>query len=441
MLQRTISNELRQWSESTHRKPLLLRGARQVGKTSAVRQLAAKSYANFIELNLEDRDLLKHFNTEVGLKDFQILLRTILKFDLTLPNTLLFIDEIQEAPWLLELLRFFYEDLPTLSVIASGSLLEVKLKHKVLSMPVGRIQNLFVYPLTYFEFLDGIGERDLREFLQGVGWQADIPEALHKRALALFHTYALIGGMPEAVATFIEHQDDPIAVTRVLTDLMTTYVEDVAKYTGLRERDQIIHVIENAPLAAGTRYNFKKFASSQYSSSAMIKAFDLLERAMIISQAEATDRTELPIVGQKKRQRKLVFLDVGMVSHRFGLHLDSPQFADLSDLYRGQIAEQVVGQQLVANGLWARNKLHYWAKQTTSGVAEVDFIFENRGRMIALEVKSGSTGRLRSLMSFAESNPTATLTRVYSGTLKTEKHMHVNIHSIPFYLMPRISEL
>jgi uncharacterized protein len=422
------------------RKPLLLRGARQVGKTSTIRQLAAMRFKNLVELNLEDRDVLKLLRHELSLKEFLEVVQVSFAADLTKPDTLLFVDEIQQAPWLLELFRFFHEKLPELAVVGSGSLLEVKLRELKLSIPVGRIDNLYMYPLSFFEYLEAVQELELLKFLMAVDWSKPVPAPLHDQGIKHFHRYVILGGMPEICNAYANHKERK-AIRQMKANLMTTYVEDVAKYAERQEQDYITHVMENAPLFCGTRYNYEKFAASRFGSKAMQKAFASLERAMILHQAEATDKPDLPIGGQAKRQRKLIFLDVGLVSHRFGLHLESPPFPELSDLFRGQIAEQVVGQHLVARGIAAREKLHFWAKQSTAGAAEVDFILELNGRMVALEVKSGAAGRLRSLISFGSSNQKALLFRVYSGPLTREKRDGLTIRSVPFYLLPRLADL
>ena len=359
--------------------------------------------------------------------------------DLQRPNTLLFLDEIQEVPWLLELLRFFYEETPDLAVIASGSLLEVKLELKKISIPVGRVQNYYLYPLNFFEFLSANGEDRLLEELHTVTWKNPLPLPLHEQAIEQFNLYLLLGGMPEVVNAFCS-TGDAEQIREIKKDLMLTYEEDVLKYSSAAEVEYISHVIEQAPKYAGARFNYSKFAGSKYNSRHMQLAFRVLEQAMILHQLEATDQLNLPIVGQKKRQKKLLYLDVGLTSHSFGLRLRIPKQDTLNSMFKGNIVEQAVGQQLIGYNFREKQKLHYWAKQSNVGAAEVDFIFQHKERLIAIEVKSGSSGKLKSLISLGESKANAILCRLYSGELVVEKRGKLSIHSIPFYLLPRVKD-
>lgn len=440
MIERLILKDLSFWAKSKGRKPIVLRGARQVGKTCLVREFAKTHFKNFIEINLEDRKYFNIFKEPLSLDEFIRTVRVQLGHDLKQPNTLLFLDEIQQIPWLLELLRFFYEEMPDLAVIATGSLLEVRIRQKRVSIPVGRVQNLYVFPLNFFEFLSAIKEDALLEEIAEISWNRPLPSPLHRHALSLYHKYIIVGGMPEIVREYSQ-ENDLSQVNELKENLLLTYQEDVLKYAEKNEIDYISHVIINAPKHAGTHYSYNKFAASKYGSTHMKRAFDLLEQAMILNQAEATNLSELPIIGQKKRQRKLIFLDIGLVSHSFRIHSTSPEFENLSSLYRGQIAEQAVGQQLASYTHKEKPQLYYWAKQSTQGTAEVDFILEDKGRLVALEVKSGKTGKLKSLLALANSNPKTVLCRIYSGELKKEQAPSgAVIHSIPFYLLPRIKD-
>ena len=442
MQYRSIINDFEAWRLSAQRKPMILRGARQVGKTTAVRAFAKQSFSCFVEINLEDAGVRRHFKDELSLDQFLTLVRQVFDVDLrgAGSDALVFIDEVQECPWLLELLRFFYEDLPELCVIASGSLLEVKLQALDISIPVGRVQNYYLQPLDFFEFLEFCNERKLLQLLKELDWKTPLPASLHQDALKLFYQYTIVGGMPEVVAAFSRGASSSDLET-IKHDLLTTYQDDVLKYASGDSKQHLEHVIANAPRYAGSMFHFKKFADSAYSSKNMQQAFYLLEKAMILYLSEVSDKPRLPIITQKKRRRKLVFLDCGLVSQAFGLSLDSPEFSDLNSIYRGQVAEQVVGQQLLVKSSTARERLCYWAKLSTAGEAEVDFILEQSGRLLAVEVKSGSSGKLRSLLSLASSNSEALLVRVYAGEMSKESVRGELIHSLPFYLLPRMREL
>lgn len=440
MFRRRIEESLKEWGHDDKRKPLILRGARQVGKTTVAREVGRLYFDNYIELNLEDRDILKHFRQEVGVGGFTEILRLIFDLDIRRPRTLLFIDEIQEAPWMITLLRFLYEKMPELAVLASGSLLEIKLKEEKLSVPVGRLTNFFIYPLNFFEFLSALQETKLLDYLSDVRVDSSIPMTIHETALSFFHRYIITGGMPELVAAYI-NQDSLKKLSAIKSDLITNYQDDIYKYASRSQLRYLEYVLEQAPLFAGTRYKYNKFGASNFSYREMKAAFSTLSRAMLLHEAGCTDKTTLPIIPQPKRQKKLSFLDVGLVSHAFGLSLQSPHFRELSELYRGQIAEQVVAQHLLAREHTKKDQLYYWAKQSTDGAAEVDYIFESKGQMVALEVKSGSAGKLLSLKNFGLANKDAVLVRVYSGSLKVEKLGELRLISIPFYLLPKLEQL
>lgn len=440
MFNRSILLDLATWASSPNRKPLLLRGARQVGKTSVIRELGRTHFKNFLELNLEDSKTARNFRQELGLEEFVDVLKTSFKADLRKDESLLFIDEIQEVPWLIGLFRFFYERMPKLAVIGSGSLLEIKLKQDHISIPVGRIENRYMFPLDFYEHLEATGETETLEYIKGIDWDRAIPETIHHKAMELFHRYCVLGGMPEVTQRFADGVDAP-SLEAIKGDLFTTYLDDVRKYAVQNKQEHIEHVLENAPFYAGKRFSYEKFAGSRFRSDQMKIAFDTLSSALLLHQAEATDKSEIPIIGQIKRQKKLAFLDVGLVSHRFGLSLSSPKFGELTSIFRGQIAEQVVAQHLVSWNRREREGLFYWAKQSTEGAAEVDFIFQMESRLIAIEVKSGIEGKLRSLLSLGREAKNAVLCRVYSGRMTHEKRDGRTIHSLPFYLIPRIRQL
>lgn len=411
-----------------------------MGKTFLVREFGRNYFQNYIELNLEDLKIRKLFESPLSLEDFLETVRIGKNLDPSAPNTLLFLDEIQEVPWILELLRFFYEQRPEIAVIASGSLLEIKLQKKQISTPVGRIKNLFLYPICFHEFLTALDEKPLLDAIKSVTPANPLPTGLHQTALRLFQDYLLVGGMPEALASFIEKGRSP-TVSEILSDLLLTYQEDVLKYAEKQEIEALQHVIEQAPRFAGVRYNYAKFAGSKFNTTRMQNAFKVLEQALVLHQLEATDQTQPPIFGQKKRQRKLIFADVGLVSHSLGLNINSPGFQHLNSAYRGQIYEQVVGQELIATNNNHRKNLFYWAKQSSVGAAEVDFFTDFYGLLTAIEVKSGKPGKLKSLKSIAESNPEIMLVRIDNEQPSHDKLGNSNLLSLPIYLVQKLPEL
>ena len=443
---RTVFRRLKQWKEAPERKPLILRGARQVGKTSAVKRFAEEYFEDVVYINLERAEDWEAFHDIRSLCDFERTVRVVLGKALTPGKTLVFLDEIQHAPGLIELLRFFYEERPTLHVVAAGSLLEVMLLREGLEMPVGRVEYARMYPMTFFEFLGAMGKVDLLHYLENVRADDAIPAGIHREASELFRTYALVGGMPEAVSLH-SRGCSPEEMHSLYASLLTGYMEDIYKYARSADVKYVRHILEHAPYAAGERITYEKFGNSAYRSREMGEAFDLLGRAMLISQVFATKSRQLPIVGRTKASKKLLFLDAGLVNFKNGIEEEFVRFEDVGDMYRGKLAEQIVGQNLLALGTFVEKPLFYWAKDASEGSAEVDFCLSHRGRMVGIEVKSGHAGRLKSLASLKDAAPEAVLMRISSAPLARERVRSFSkrseeyaVLSLPFYLVNRVGD-
>jgi predicted AAA+ superfamily ATPase len=429
------------WKEKRGRKPLVIRGARQVGKTSAVLMFGKKHFKEVIDLNLENPAHSGLFREDVSLQDFEKIIQIKFHKRIIPKETLVFIDEIQNSPVLLKLLRFFYEERPELHVIAAGSLLQAKIEREGLSLPVGRIEYAYLYPLDFFEFLEAREEAELLDFLKHVSLSGQIPQGIHREAMKFFHEYTMIGGMPEIVRIFQEERSiEEISV--VYLSLFTSYAEDIFKYSSLASSKYLSFIVEKAPHFAGTNITYAKFAGSNFGSREMGKSFDVLEKVMLLNQIPATKSFDLPLVAQKKRPKKLLFLDVGLVNHQMDIRGEFLNLKELNGFYRGKIAEQVVGQNIIAQFMSAPHRIFYWAKEKPYGSAEVDFCMDHKGNILGVEVKSGSHRRLKSLYSFASSVRKCRLIRIYGGELKKENitvnKKGMSLLSLPFYLVPRI---
>jgi len=308
-------------------------------------------------------------------------------------------------------------------------------------MPVGRVEYAYVYPLTFFEFLGATGENKLLDFLQKVTLKEKIPKAIHNRALRLFYDYTLIGGMPEIVSMYAEKKSQQ-DLNSVYASLLTAYAEDIYKYASTAEVKYLRHVLEQAPYFAGERITYEKFGGGNFKSREMGEAFAVLENTLIVRQVGATKSSKLPLIGQGKRAKKLLYLDSGFINFKSNIQSEYIKLADLNNLYRGKIAEQIVGQNIIAGGLHGEQNLFYWAKEKPGGSAEVDFCLAHLGKIVGIEVKSGHTGKLKSLLSFAESTEGGRFIRMYSGQIQEDgvlvsgkKHKLI---SLPFYLVNRI---
>ncbi len=443
MFNRKIINYLAGWKEKATRKPLILRGARQVGKTSAVLMFAEKYFKNTVYINLDKADHAKLFKEDISLDDFEKIIQ--IKFHQTIipGETLVFIDEIQNSLSLIKLLRFFYEEKPELHVIAAGSLLQVRIDREGFSLPVGRVEYAYLYPLDFFEYLEAMGEGDLAGYLKEVKSNEIIPEAIHNTAINLFYEYAMVGGMPEIIKYYSQNKDIN-ELESIYSSLSTSYSEDVYKYASSADVKYLIHIIEKLPYYAGTAITYEKFGESNYRSREMGKAFDLLEKAMLINKLQATKSVELPLMGQSKRPKKLLFLDVGLINHQIGIRGDFLEMKDLNNLYKGRISEQIVGQNILAQFMQCPLDIFYWAKEKEKGRAEVDYCLSHNNQIVGIEVKSGVTRNMKSLLSFGGVVKNAKLIRIYGGPRSREKVKYAGkslfLESIPFYLITRMLE-
>ncbi len=444
MFNRNIISYLEKWQKKKSRKPLIIRGARQVGKTSAVRIFAKHNFSNFIEINLENPEIIELFREVKTLKDFEQIVELGLKKRLIPGKTLLFLDEIQNFPELIKLLRFFYEKMPALHVIASGSLLETQIEKFGFNMPVGRVEYVYLYPLTFFEFLEAKGEEEILTILKKSNLNQKISQPVHRLARNLFYQYVFLGGMPEVISLFIKKV--PLAeLNSVYNSLLTGYEEDLYKYGKKSEIKYLQYVLSQAPYFAGERITYEKFGGASFRSREMKNAFSLLAKAMILTQIKATKSTAPPLLAQEKRPKKLLFLDVGLVNFKNKIQINFLKTKNLADFYRGKIAEQVVGQNLLANNLGQKQELYYWAKEKTRGAAEVDFCLMSGGKIVGIEVKSGHSLKLKSLFSFSRAVENNKIIRVYDGELKQENIIYAGqkykLISVPFYLANRILEI
>lgn len=400
----------------------------------AVIKFGKKHFDHFVHINLEKTEHSRLFPEGTTLGDFEKTVNLVFGQSLTVGKTLIFIDEIQEAPHLLKLLRFFYEDRPELHVIAAGSLFEVRLKAEALPFPVGRVEYAFLGPVDFFEFLGATGEEKLLDYLTSFDFREKIPPGAHEKLISVFSDYALVGGMPEAVKVYAADHD-MAKVNAVYSNLFTSFKDDVYKYASLEKSKYVGFVLEQAPMFAGLAVTYEKFGGSAYRSREMHLAFDLLEKAMLLKQVRATKSQGLPLVPKQKKPAKLIFLDAGLVNFQMGIQNELVKAGDLTDFFQGRIAEQIVGQQLLASFMSQAPELFYWYKGEKSE-AEVDFCLAGGGAAIGIEVKSGKRGRMKSAKEFVRTTRGGKIIRIYSGEFNRDKE----IVSLPFYLLPRWRE-
>lgn len=437
---RHISNSLNEWKASSTRKPLILRGARQVGKTTLVNEFS-KSYKHSILLNLEKPDHVQFFESYNDVKtivDGLFLTNNIASREIE--NTLLFIDEIQESPKAIQLLRYFYEEIPELHVIAAGSLLEFAIR-EVESFPVGRVEFRYLYPLNFKEFLLAAGNTVILEQLE----QVPLKPVAHMVLLKLFNQYAIIGGMPEVVKTYLNAQGIS-DLPKVYESIWETYKNDVEKYTtNNTERNVIKHIMATAHLYVDQRIKFQNFGNSNYRSREVSEAMRNLDAAKIIQLIYPTTQVEVPIMPDFKKSPRLQFLDTGIVNHTLGIQAEMLALSDLSNAYKGAIIPHLVTQELQSLNVFRSTKPYFWVREKKEASSEVDLVIQHKGKIIPIEIKSGSVGTLKSLHQFIERTNHPYAIRVYAGEFKIEQHTSPSgtpylLMNLPYYMVTMLPE-
>lgn len=438
MFRREVIKELRKWATTRSRKPLVIRGARQVGKTTIVHQFA-EDFNQYLYFNLElevDREPFEHFTDIESLVQALFFLKD--KQYSERGNMLIFIDEIQEVPEAFNILRYFYEKTPEIPVIAAGSLLETLFDQKA-KFPVGRVAFLMIRPISFPEFLEAMGEEAALEQLQNIPLQ----EFAYLKLLRLFHTYALIGGMPEIVQMYAETKD-LTALASLYDGSITTYMDDVEKYAKSDSQVQVIrHAIRAVFSEAGKRIKFEGFGKSNYHSKEMGGALRILEQAMLFSLVYPVTDRKLPLSQAYKKSQHLQALDTGIMNYVLGVQKEIIGSNDLNSVYQGTVIEHLVGQELLATKFQALDKLNFWVREKKTSSAEVDYLEVFNGKLIPIEVKSGKEGKLRSLHLFMEKSPHQTAVRFYAGklnsiTVTTQTGKTYRLLNLPYFLASQI---
>ena len=434
---RNIIDTLKKWTINPNRKPLILRGARQVGKTTAV-HMFARDFDNYIYLNLENPEDADFFNKKMPVQELIAALFFSKKIQRDSGKTLIFIDEIQNSLNAVAMLRFFFEKAGDLYVIAAGSLLE-SLIGRHISFPVGRVEYLFMKPLNFEEYLNAIDEKESLELLKMIPF----PEYAFTKLIKLFHDYTLIGGMPEIIQKYIETKDI-ITLNPFYQNLLITYMDDIEKYAKSDHMTRVLrHAIESVPFEAGKRIKFHGFGKSSYSSKEMGEALRTLEKAMLITLVYPTTSFELPLIPDYKKSPKLLFLDTGLINFYAGLQQYYFNLNDLGSFYQGIVAEHIVGQELDALFSSPLKKLFFWVREKKQSNAEVDFLLPFKNYLIPVEVKSGKSGSLKSLHQFINRSTYRYAIRIYSGKIskintQTPEGKEYLLLNLPYFLTSRI---
>lgn len=404
---RLIDKYLLEWASRDTHKPLLLRGARQVGKSTAVQELA-KRFETFVEINFEKQPRYKLlFKDDLNVKRIVPQIAAMYGTSIQAGKTLLFLDEIQECPQAIMALRFFKEDMPELHVIAAGSLLEFALK-ELPTFGVGRIHSMFMYPMTFDEFLEANGQQLLIEARNQSSIDNPLPELLHDKLVELLRTYMLVGGMPEAVKTWVEHHDY-VRCQEIQDDIVVTYEDDFPKYKKNADPVLLRQTLRSAAVQATKKFIYSK-VGSDYKTAEIKKAVELLVLAGILHPVTHTNANGLPLGGEEdKSYQKMLLLDTGLL-----LRLLNMSLGDISELTtqiltasatdlanKGPMAELVTGLEMLHHmSPNIRHDLFYWIRHAKNSQAEVDYISNYLQIVVPIEVKADKQGGMKSLWAF-----------------------------------------
>lgn len=406
---RKIDSNLLEWKNSRNRKPLLVRGARQIGKSCSIRNFA-KNFKYFIEVNFEARkDLVRLFEEEYDVNVICQRLSILYSTPIIAGETLLFFDEIQASEAALKSLWFFKENLPGLHVIAAGSLLEFALKD-ISSYGVGRVSSIFMYPLSFEEFLWALGKESWAEALTQASPDSPLFEPLYKDITSTYRTFLMVGGMPASVKAWVETLDFRECVNE-LADIQQTYYDDFSKYSNKVSPELLRNTLQSVVAQAGGRFVFSK-VSGGYSIENVKKALGMLSDAGLIKAVHLTSANGLPLGAEvNDKFSKYIFLDSGLMLRILDLDFGGAKAiteiilaGSEEDLVnKGIMAELSVGWELVKGAdIRHRYELYYWENLAKGATSEVDYIIPENMQILPIEVKAGTSGKMKSLRLFMQ---------------------------------------
>ncbi len=440
MITRILYKQLVNWKNSSSNLPLILRGARQVGKTTLINEFGL-SYDQYLYFNLEKNEDFILFENLNNIGRLIQLLFISRGFQINSDkSTLIFIDEIQEKPEIIEILRYFKEDYSQFDVIVTGSLLEFGLS-KLSKIPVGRVEFMELHPINFKEYLQGIGQESVIELLESLPLENDFLPLIYK----IFHEFALIGGMPGIAAAYAKEKD----ITRIrnlYAGIIESYKEDVEKYASTDSNRRIIrHIMETAPYEIDNRINLNHFGASDFRTREVKEAMDSLSKARLIELIYPTTQTAPPMVSDLKKRPRLHFLDIGLINYQLGLHQELLTINDLHRSSKGKLVQQLVNQEIKSLDYLPGSKRAFWVREERGSSSEVDILYPFQNMLIPIEVKSGASGTLRSLHEFMDRCPHSFAVRVYGGKLsidelKTTKGKIYKLLNLPYFLSAWIKE-
>jgi uncharacterized protein len=397
---RLVDRHLVEWKDAVERKPLLLRGARQVGKSSAVKNLA-KQFDNFVEVNFEENPgLIGLFDGDLNPQYLIQNLSIFLNQDIIPQKTLLFFDEIQICPRALASLRFFYEKMPELHLVAAGSLLEFALS-ELPTFGVGRIKSIFMYPFSFDEFLDAMGEEKLVKAKNSADITNPLPAAIHQKLIDFLKVYLLVGGMPEAVGAYAKSQS-LLSVQLVLDELIVSLKADFVKYKKRVPAARISEIFDSVISQSGGKFVYSKVGQNINHGQAK-ETLELLIQAGLVYPVTHTSANGIPLGAESDpKKRKMILFDTGIFQRILGLNISDFLFdTDTSLINKGAIAEQFWAlEYLKYNSPFQILNLYYWHRENPNANAELDYVIQKGSEVLPIEVKSSGKGSMQSLRQF-----------------------------------------
>ncbi|MDA1020867.1 MAG: AAA family ATPase [Cyanobacteria bacterium] len=440
---RFIEQNLKDWQQSNDFTPLIVCGARQVGKTYTIEKFAKNNFTNYVKVNFElEKEYKQYFEQNLDPHKFITALSLDKEINIEAGKTLIFFDEIQECPEAIQALRYFYEELPQLHVIAAGSLLEFTLNSAKFKMPVGRVSFQYMKPLSFSEFLLAQNKEALLDYIDKLNLAEGSNEIIHKKLLRELDYYYLVGGMPIAVKTYLSHKEDSdkglSKVRQTHHRLLQSYQKDFGKYAKTSQHRDLEACFDYVAKSISKKFKYTHVYDE--AKSANIKAaFELLEEAGLIYKIKRANN-DLPLgVSASPKHFKALFLDIGLMNSSCNLDMDSFLLENASkNKFNGAIAEQFVGQELLTNfPFYQQAKLYYWERAEGSGSAEIDYLVSVANTIIPVEVKAGTTGTLRSLHQYMQKHNSSFGLRVSNKKLEFQN----GILSIPNYASSQIERL
>ena len=437
-MKREIESFLIEWKDSTIRQPLLVRGARQVGKTFSIMQFGRKNFDNCIAINFEEKPEYNQCFDNLDPKSIIDKISILGNVNIIPGKTLLFFDEIQEYPRAISSLRYFYEKLPELHIIGAGSLVEFALKSDNFKMPVGRVQSIYMHPLTFNEFLEAVNHSKLIEYLNTISPDDKIEEVYSKKLEELLRLYLVLGGMPKIIDAYVKNTSLN-EIMFLQSSLLKTYEDDFAKYASTANHKYLKEVFSSAPRMVGKRYKYTN-VNADIQSKYLKQSLDLLCDSSCITKVSHSAGNGLPFEAEiNDKKFKIIFLDVGLMQRALGLNNSIIFEKGLMQINNGGVAEQFIGQELAAlPNIYENKKLYFWTREAKGSNAEIDYLISIQNNPIPIEVKAGKTGTLRSMKLFLNEHPNCKFGVRFS---MHDFSFYDNILSVPLYMVSQINRL